>query len=104
MGKPVEGLSRTDVETYLRAAEAWPLAGFVPYLETPPEGIRPHPSAGEASDGRFDAVPRDDDLDWTMLGLHLLETYGRELTTDDVAREWLDRMPFTQTYTAERVA
>jgi ADP-ribosylglycohydrolase len=104
MGKPVEGLSRPDVETYLRAANAWPLTGFVPYLETPPEGIRLHPSASEASDGRFDAIPRDDDLDWTMLGLYLLETYGRDLTTEDVAREWLDRMPFTQTYTAERVA
>ncbi len=104
MGKPVEGLSRADVQTYLRAADAWPLTGFVPYLETPPKGLRPHPSAGEASDGRFDAIPRDDDIDWTMLGLHLLETYGRGLTTDDVASEWLDRMPFTQTYTAERVA
>ena len=38
MGKPVEGLSRADVQTYLRAADAWPLTGFVPYLETPPEG------------------------------------------------------------------
>lgn len=102
MGKPVEGLSRADVETYLRAADAWPLTGFVPYLEEPP--VRTHPSAREASDGRFDAVPRDDDIDWTMLGLYVLETYGRGFTTDDVAREWLDRMPFTQTYTAERVA
>jgi len=102
MGKPVEGLSRADVEVYLRAADAWPLTGFVPYLEEPP--VRTHPSAREASDGRFDAVPRDDDIDWTMLGLHVLETYGRGVTTDDIAREWLDRMPFTQTYTAERVA
>ncbi|GAA1510485.1 ADP-ribosylglycohydrolase family protein [Kribbella lupini] len=104
MGKPVEGLSRADVRTYLEAAGDWPLSGFVPYVATPPPGITLHPSAVEASAGRFDAVPRDDDLDWTMLGLHLLETYGRDLRTEDVAREWLDRMPFTQTYTAERAA
>jgi ADP-ribosylglycohydrolase len=104
MGKPVEGLSRADVRTYLEAAGDWPLSGFVPYVATPPPGISLHPSAAEASAGRFDAVPRDDDLDWTMLGLHLLETYGRDLHTEDVAREWLDRMPFTQTYTAERAA
>ncbi len=102
MGKPVEGLSRANVETYLRAADAWPLTGFVPYLEDSP--VRLHSSAPEASDGRFDAIPRDDDIDWTMLGLYVLETYGRGVTTDDIAREWLDRMPFTQTYTAERVA
>jgi ADP-ribosylglycohydrolase len=104
MGKPVEGLSRADVRTYLEAVGDWPLSGFVPYAATPPPGIVLHPSAAEASAGRFDAVPRDDDLDWTMLGLHLLETYGPELHTEDVAREWLDRMPFTQTYTAERAA
>ncbi|WP_432948847.1 ADP-ribosylglycohydrolase family protein [Kribbella sp. CA-253562] len=104
MGKPVEGLGRADVRTYLEAVGDWPLSGFVPYVATPPPGITLHPSAAEASAGRFDAVPRDDDLDWTMLGLHLLETYGPELHTEDVAREWLDRMPFTQTYTAERAA
>ncbi|MEV6286772.1 ADP-ribosylglycohydrolase family protein [Kribbella sp. NPDC051770] len=104
MGKPVEGLSRADVRSYLEAAGDWPLTGFVPYVATPPPGITLHPSAVDASAGRFTAVPRDDDLDWTMLGLHLLETYGRELHTEDVAREWLDRMPFTQTYTAERAA
>lgn len=34
----------------------------------------------------------------------MLERYGWEFTTDDILREWLDRMPFTQTYTAERAA
>ena len=50
------------------------------------------------------AAPRDDDTDYTILGLHMLETYGPGLTTDEIAREWLDRLPFTQIYTAERVA
>lgn len=105
MGKPVEGMSQAAIETYLRAAGAWPLTGFVPYLDPLPAGVKAlHPSALNACAGRFDAVPRDDDLDWTMLGLHVLETYGRDFTTADLAREWLDRMPFTQTYTAERVA
>ncbi|TWD83732.1 ADP-ribosylglycohydrolase [Kribbella amoyensis] len=104
MGKPVEGLGRAEVRKYLEAAGDWPLSGFVPYLEEVPAGLTPHPSAGEASDGQFDAIPRDDDLDWTMLGLHVLEKYGRDVGTRDIAREWLDRMPFTQTYTAERVA
>lgn len=33
-----------------------------------------------------------------------METYGRDLTTADIATEWLDRIPFTQTFTAERAA
>jgi len=63
-----------------------------------------HPSAPAAARGRFTDVPRDDDIDWTILNLHVLERYGWEFTTDDILREWLDRMPFTQTYTAERAA
>lgn len=105
LGKPVEGLSRAELEIYLRAAGQWPQAGYLPLLDPLPAGVlRLHPSAAVASAGRFVDVPRDDDIDWTILGLHLLERYGRELTTEQVAVEWLDRVPFTQTYTAERAA
>lgn len=105
MGKPVEGLTRDEVGIYLRAVGQWPQTGFVPLLDTLPAGVSHlHESAPYAAAGRFDAVPRDDDLDWTILGLHLLETYGRGLTTEDIGREWLDRIPFTQTFTAERAA
>lgn len=105
LGKPVEGLTRGELEIYLKAADHWPLRGYLPLLEPLPEGVgRLHPSAPQAAAGRFDDVPRDDDIDWTMLGLHLLEKYGSDLTTEQIAAEWLDRVPFTQTYTAERAA
>jgi len=45
---------------------------------------------------------RDDDVDYTVLGLHLLQTYGPGYTSIDVAREWLFRFPVYQLYTAER--
>jgi ADP-ribosylglycohydrolase len=105
MGKPVEGLTAAEVETYLRAAGAWPQRGFVPLLDQLPDGVSHlHESAPHAAEGRFTAIPRDDDLDWALVGLHLLETYGDTVTTEDVAREWLNLLPFTQTFTAERVA
>ena len=105
MGKPVEGLTAAEIETYLRAAGAWPQRGFVPLLDELPPGVSHlHQSAPIASLGRFSSVPRDDDLDWTLVGLHLLETYGDAMTTEDVAREWLNLLPFTQVFTAERVA
>lgn len=105
LGKPVEGLTRVQVERYLRAAGAWPLRDYIPLLDPLPEGVPSlHPSAPVSTAGRFADVPRDDDIDWTILGLHVLEKYGKEFSTDDVAREWLDRVPFSQTYTAERAA
>lgn len=103
MGKPVEGLDRSTIERYLRAAGQWPQTGYIPRLEPLPAGVeRLHASAQVSLAGSFHACPRDDDLDYTVLALHLLETYGAGLTEHDVAAEWLDRLPFTQTYTAER--
>ncbi len=105
LGKPIEGLNRSEVEIYLRAAAQWPQSGYLPLLDPLPAGVnRLHPSAPFATVGRFTDVPRDDDIDWTILNLHLLEVHGTALTTDAIAAAWLDRLPFTQTYTAERAA
>ena len=105
LGKPVEGLTRGELEVYLRAADQWPQTGYLPLPDPLPRGVsRLHPSAAGASAGRFLDVPRDDDIDWTILGLFLLERHGADLTTEDIAAQWLDRIPFTQTYTAERAA
>lgn len=103
MGKPIEGLDRATVELYLRAADLWPQTGYVPLIDPLPEGVPElHWSWPDSVLGAFDAMPRDDDTDYTVLGLHLMEQYGTALTSADVAREWLDRLPFTQTFTAER--
>jgi len=105
MGKPVEGLNPEEVRIYLTAVGQWPQTGFVPLLGTLPAGVSHlHESAPFASAGTFEDVPRDDDLDWTILGLAMLEEFGDALTTGDIAAVWLDRLPFTQTFTAERVA
>jgi ADP-ribosylglycohydrolase len=105
LGKPIEGLTRSQVEIYLRAADQWPLRGYLPLLDPLPAGVPAlHPSAPIACAGLFTDVPRDDDLDWTILALHVLHVHGRDFTTEQVAAVWLDRVPFMQTYTAERAA
>lgn len=61
---------------------------FLPLLEELPADVsRLNPSAPSSTLANFDSVPRDDDVDWTILGLHILERYGKLLTTEDIARE-----------------
>jgi ADP-ribosylglycohydrolase len=43
--------------------------------------------------GNIRAVPVDDDLTYTVLGLLILEEYGPDFTVDDVARAWLKYLP-----------
>ncbi len=108
LGKPVEQgdyWTRARLRDYAEQTGAWPLRNYFPA----PEGVRDRwelkPDAwADSTLGRIDGSARDDDVDYTILGLHVLETYGRGFTSGDVADQWLLRLPFHQTYTAERAA
>jgi ADP-ribosylglycohydrolase len=105
LGKPVEGWMPGEIRRYLEHADAWPLDGYVPALDPHPTDTPPmKPSWPEATRGAIDGVARDDDLDYTVIGLLVLERTGGEPTANDVAAEWLARLPAGQTYTAERAA
>jgi len=51
-----------------------------------------------------DAMPEDDDTNYTTTGLAILKKYGRDFTPADVGRFWLNEIPILHTCTAERVA
>ncbi|MCY3832115.1 MAG: ADP-ribosylglycohydrolase family protein [Chloroflexi bacterium] len=51
---------------------------------------------------KMDGVPSDDDLNYTQLGLLILEDYGPDFTVEDVGAAWLKYLPFA--FTAEGIA
>ncbi|MEN3187072.1 MAG: ADP-ribosylglycohydrolase family protein [Atribacterota bacterium] len=106
LGKPVEGWSREEIESYLKAVEAYPLRDYFPYvLEKIEAGRHPfHPSALEATRGNITGVPQDDDLDYTILNLKLVQENGFGFTSEDVGDMWLSHLPYNMVYTAERQA
>ena len=104
LGKPVEGWPKQEIENYLKATDSYPLQDYFPYV---PDKINNneypfHPSAKEATRGNISYMARDDDLDYTILNLKLVEENGLEFTTEDVAQEWLSNVPYQMVYTAER--
>lgn len=48
-------------------------------------------------------LPADDDIIYTIISLLILEEFGRDFTTDDVAKAWLRYLPAECTFTAERI-
>lgn len=104
LGKPVEGWDRSKIRRYLELADALPLADYIPVLDPFPEGLALNACWTETTRGNIVAMARDDDVDYTILGLHILEDHGSGFTPAEVGEEWLDHLPFNQVYTAERVA
>ncbi len=104
MGKPIEGKSRSDIETILRAADAYPLSGYFPALADAPAGISYRPPGDPCLAPNVTRGVRDDDTDYTVLGLHIMETFGPEVTPEQIVGEWFLRLPYHRTYTAERAA
>lgn len=101
LGKPVERLSmrhgHAALTDYLAAAGSPVLRDYVPYVD--------HPEIFVAScRGHMTRSEPDDDINYSVLALMLLEQHGKALTTVDVARAWLKWLPVAQTYTAERAA
>lgn len=106
LGKPVEGWSRQDIRALLEHAGEYPLRDYFPPLQSaPPQGLRAYRSEGnDCLRGQITHGVRDDDTDYTILGLHVLEAHGPGFTSADVAEEWLSRLPYHRVYTAEREA
>jgi len=104
LGKPVEGWRKDRIEGYLRAGNAYPLKSYFPVIVPVPEGYPEHLANHNCMLGRIQYMARDDDTDYTILGLHILESRGLDFTTDNVADAWLNRLPYSLVYTAERIA
>ncbi|MBO3802935.1 MAG: ADP-ribosylglycohydrolase family protein [Candidatus Brockarchaeota archaeon] len=85
LGKPFEGWGKEEIKSKLKASNSYPL-----------EKYELHES--------ISGMVRDDDIDYTILGLHILECKGKGFTTRDVAEEWLGHLPYGLVYTAEKVA
>ncbi|MFF0852622.1 ADP-ribosylglycohydrolase family protein [Streptomyces sp. NPDC003280] len=107
LGKPVEQgevWTRERIDRYLREADALPLTDYLPEPADPADAAALRPEWRQCVRGRVRGSCRDDDVDYAVLGLHLLETHGFGFSTEQVGDLWLLRLPYLQTFTAERAA
>jgi ADP-ribosylglycohydrolase len=104
LGKPVEVLSfqqgRDGLEAYLRSAGALPLRDYVPLID----GTVVAELATNCCRDHIVRAEPDDDINYTLIALILLEEHGTEFTIADVGRAWLRMLPAGATWTAERAA
>jgi len=108
LGKPVENIPREGIRAIAQATGNWPVRGWFT-AEGLPVGVSERWPWNRASRPtslaeNIDGIPEDDDLNFTMFALLLLERAGTEFDSLDVAKLWLDYQPPGRIFTAERVA
>jgi ADP-ribosylglycohydrolase len=108
LGKPVENIPREGIRAIAQATGNWPVARWFTAEGLPDEVSERWPwnraSRPTSLAENIDGIPEDDDLNFTMLGVALLELHGTEFHSLDVAKLWLDFLPAGRIFTAERVA
>jgi ADP-ribosylglycohydrolase len=107
LGKPIENgdyWTTGRIRSYLELTDSYPLRDYVPAMDPMPDGYRLVENWVNTTRGRVQGSDRDDDIDYSILGLHLLERHGTGLTAADVAATWLAYIPYLRVYTAERAA
>jgi DNA-binding transcriptional regulator YhcF (GntR family)/ADP-ribosylglycohydrolase len=105
-GKPTEGWQSGQVESYLKRLGIAQLDDYVPYYPQLVDGQDYNLATDShlTTRGNVRYAAPDDDLDYTILNVHILQNYGSGMETDDVAEEWLNRLAYNSVFTAERQA
>jgi ADP-ribosylglycohydrolase len=102
LGKPFEfDPTLAELREVLEPAGEWPLADYV--TEATNSRLRsPQGQWPELVRERITHVCEDDDLNYTVLAMLLLERHGADFTGDDVRRLWLYQLPVLATFGPER--
>jgi ADP-ribosylglycohydrolase len=102
LGKPVEIISMREgpegLNDFLEKSGSLPLRDYVNYMDH--ELLRG--ANKKCCLGMIDKAEVDDDITYLVLALMMMENHGLDLSTDDVARTWINMLPVGATFTAER--
>ncbi len=103
LGAPVEFNAISKMEWLAKnSGTPFPPEDYWTYVEFP-DKLRYGKSRRDAyTRDKMDGVPVDDDVEYTLTGLVVVEKHGLDFTTADVGRTWQDVLPMA--CTAEKVA
>jgi hypothetical protein len=102
LGKPLEfNPTLAEIRTALEALGEWPMNDYVSQAALEKLGRR-HGSADACCRGNIRFVAPDDDLNYSILGMLVLEAHGVGFTRDQLRALWLRHLPIGTTFGPER--
>jgi ADP-ribosylglycohydrolase len=106
LGKPVESIMSDDMKKVLERTGNYPMTRYIDkeeITEEVEEGVS-YPIKACAYPRDFGRMPCDDDTNYMIVGLRLLQWHGRDFTSENVAQTWLGTQVKNAYCTAERIA
>ena len=104
LGIPIEGLYVQDFRPYLQEIGQYPLTRYLD-SSIPDELKAKYTFVTERGYiDKIDHMVENDDTNYTVISLAVLEKYGWDFKPEHVAAFWLENLPAYHTFTAERVA
>ncbi len=103
LGSIVEGWTVERMEDWAAyLGDEYPLVDYWSQAEQPHNRKYQTSLREDFTTAKMDGVPTDDDLNYTLLGLMILEEYGLDFSTDQLGEAWVKYLPFA--FTAEGIA
>ena len=106
LGKPVEGIRSDELIPLLKETGNYPMHRYILSTDITDEvcshykfGLRNKP-CGDVVDG----MPVDDDTNYVVLAQKIIEDYGRDFKSENVATAWMKYQSVYSYFTAERIA
>ncbi len=112
LGKPVECFDRASIRLWAESTGNWPIENYLTrpnsrqlarIKKASPRHLPKLQLKGQYL-GEIDGMVGDDDVNYTLIGFHVVRQFGADFEPQDVAFSWLTQLPLTHTCTAERVA
>ncbi len=106
LGKPLEGIKKGELYTLLTSTNNYPLSRYVVSSDITEEMIESYDFwlKDKAWADVIEYAPVDDDTTYTVLSQILIEKFGHDFTSKDVAKLWLQSQPIEKYFTAEKSA
>jgi ADP-ribosylglycohydrolase len=102
LGKPLEiDPTLAEIRAAAERCGEWPLRDYVSEALLDALGRR-HASAPETTRGNIRYVAPDDDINYAILGMLVLENHGPSFTQTDLMQLWLENLPPAWTFGPER--
>lgn len=106
LGKTVECIRTNELVPFLKETGNYPMHRYIYKSDLNDEICSKYnfPFANREYADEIDGMPADDDTNYTVLAQIIIDKYGKDFTSYDVSRAWLEYQKKDAYCTAERVA